>query len=83
MGRQGIDNTKKNKAQGINNPMSKAKTGRLYSIKQASEFLGLPVWCVRTLVWNGFPHLKIGHTFYLDRIDMDAWIEKQKRTISV
>lgn len=71
-------NTSPTKAQRIDNPMGK----RLYKIKEASAYLGLPVWSIRTLIWNGFPYLKIGHTQYLDIRDMDAFIDREKQTLT-
>jgi hypothetical protein len=72
MGMQDSVNKKENKAHRIPYPK------RLHTIKEASAYIGLPVWAIRTLIWNGFPHIKNGHTFYLDIKDMDDYIEQQK-----
>jgi len=53
---------------------------RLYTIKEASIYLGRPLWGVRTLIWNGkIPYIQDGRKYYLDVKDMDAYIEKEKR----
>ncbi len=59
---------------------------RLMTIKQASCFLGLSTWAIRERIWAGqlpvitFPG---GKKQYLDRIDLDGFIQRNKRTINV
>lgn len=61
--------------QGISNPVRK----RLYSIKDASVYLGRSVWAVREMLWAGkIPYVKDGKRILLDIQDMDNWIEKNK-----
>ncbi|HUV59422.1 MAG TPA: helix-turn-helix domain-containing protein [Desulfatiglandales bacterium] len=63
------------KAQGIYNPLTK----RLFDLKEASVYLGRPVFSVRTLIWKGvLPCVKDGRKLYLDIHDMDAYIEINK-----
>jgi excisionase family DNA binding protein len=65
------------KAQGIYNPPCK----RLFTLKEASEYLGRSVWGVRELVWSQvIPVVKQGgcRKMYLDINDLDAFIEKNK-----
>jgi len=63
------------KAQRICNPLSK----RLYDLKEAATYLGRPVFSVRTLIWKGaLPVLKDGRKLYLDIVDMDTYIERNK-----
>jgi excisionase family DNA binding protein len=53
--------------------------GRLLTLKQAAEYLGISHWTVRRLVWNGsLPHVPIGRLVQLDRADLDAWIDEKK-----
>jgi len=71
----------KNKAQGILNPSGP----RLLTIKQASKHLGLTVWAVRERIWAG--HIPVvrfpgGRKMYLDRSDIDNFIEKNKVVIT-
>ena len=63
------------KAQGIHNPLHK----RLYDLKEASVYLGRPVFSVRTLIWGGkLPYVKEGRKQYIDVMDMDKYIEANK-----
>lgn len=65
------------KAQGIHNPVRK----RLFTLKEAADYLGRSVWGVRELVWSQvIPVVKQGgcRKMYLDINDLDAFIEKNK-----
>ena len=63
------------KAQGTTYPLNK----RLYDLKEASIYLGRPVFSVRTLIWNGaLPFIKDGRKQYLDIFDMDKYIQQNK-----
>jgi len=67
------------KAHRINNPVSQAINKRLYSIKEASLYLGRSVWAVREMLWAGkIPYIKDGRRILLDIHDMESWIEKNK-----
>ena len=44
-----VENINKKRAQGITNPMCK----RLFTLKEASEYLARPVYGVRELIWAG------------------------------
>jgi len=77
------------KAQGISNPVSFATNTRaredtkpikrLYSIQEASIYLGRSVWGVREMLWAGkMPYVKDGRRILLDIKDMDNWIERNK-----
>ena len=66
------------KAQGIGNPLTK----RLFDLREASVYLGRPVFSVRGLIWNGaLPYVKDGRKQYLDVYDMDRYIEQNKETM--
>lgn len=66
------------RAQGISNPLNK----RLFDLKEAAIYLGRPVFSVRTLIWNGvLPYIKDGRKLYLDIVDMDTYIERNKETM--
>ena len=63
------------KAQRIGNPLTK----RLYDLKEASVYLGRPIFSVRTLIWNGaLPVIKDGRKLYLDIFDLNEYVEKNK-----
>jgi hypothetical protein len=69
-----IDKSSK-KAQRISNPLKK----RLFDLKEAAIYLGRPVFSVRTLIWNGaLPVIKDGRKLYLDVVDMNDYIERNK-----
>ncbi len=60
-------------------PKVPALTRRLYDLKAIAEYLGLPVYSVRGLIWNGsLPCVRIGRRQYLDIKDVDALIELNK-----
>jgi excisionase family DNA binding protein len=66
------------KAQGIHSPTVRAAK-RLYSIKEASIYLGRTVWAVREMIWAGkLPCIKDGRRILLDIRDMDDWVDKNK-----
>ena len=52
---------------------------RLYSINEASIYLGRSVWAIREMLWAGkLPFIKDGRRILLDIKDMEAWVEKNK-----
>ena len=66
------------KTQRIANPVGIPQK-RLYSIKEASVYLGRSEWAIREILWSGkIPYFKDGKRILLDINDMDAWIEKNK-----
>jgi len=65
----------KSKARRIGNPLKK----RLFTIKEAAEYLGRSVYSMRSLIWAGkLPIIRNGKKIWLCIHDMDAWIEKNK-----
>lgn len=66
------------KTQGIVNPLSR-QGKRLYSLKEASVYLGRSIWALREMLYDGkISFIKDGRRILLDINDMDSWIEKQK-----
>lgn len=56
---------------------------RLYSIKEASIYLGRSVWAVREMIWAGkMPYVKDGRRVLLDIRDMEVWVEQNKSRFS-
>ena len=52
---------------------------RLYSIKEAAEYLALSTWTVRELIWQGvLPHVRLGRRILIDIQDLDALITHHK-----
>ena len=65
------------KAQGIKSP-------RLLPLKDAAQWLGLTVWAMRERIWAGqIPVVQFpgGRKQYVDTKDLEAFIERNKRTI--
>jgi len=73
--------TGKKQAQGIASPQRK----RLFTLKEGAEYLARPVYSVRELIWKGrLPVCQEGERGkqYLDRYDLDQYIERTKRVMS-
>ncbi len=52
---------------------------RLYDIQAVADYLGIPPYSVRGLIWNGsLPCVRIGRRQYLDIRDVDRFIEQAK-----
>jgi len=65
------------------NPVERDIHKRLFTLKEAAEYLGRPVWGVRTLIWNGkLPYIQDKRKMYIDITDMDKYIEHEKVTIA-
>ncbi len=66
------------KTRGISNPPS-GPLKRLYSVPEASIYLGRTVCALREMIWAGkLPYIKDGRRILLDIYDMNAWVEKNK-----
>lgn len=65
------------KAEGISNPVSK----RLYTLKEAAEYLGRSEWSMRELIWAGeVPVVRKdgGRKIFVDVLDLMDFIAKHK-----
>ena len=52
---------------------------RLLSYEDASAYISLSYWSVRTLVTTGqVPHIRFGKRTLIDVQDLDKWIEQHK-----
>jgi len=66
------------KAQGMSYPLHK----RLFNLEEAAVYLGRPVFSVRGLIWRGaLPYVKDGRRQYIDIVDLEAYIERNKHTM--
>jgi len=77
MAKKTLTDTELKRAQGIHNPLGK----RLYTLKEAAEYLGRSEWGVRDLIWSQVIPVVKQHGSrkqYLDINDLDAFIEKNK-----
>lgn len=72
-----LTRTAKAKEQGICHPMRK----RLFTLREAAEYMGRSVWGMRELIWAGaIPTVKApaGRKIFLDVVDLDAYIDANK-----
>jgi excisionase family DNA binding protein len=54
-------------------------TKRLYSIKELVAYIGATEWFWRSQIWDGqLPYVQIGRKMFVDRDDVDAFIQKNK-----
>jgi len=77
MAKKTLTDNELTREQRICNPLCK----RLFTLKEAAEYLGRSVWGVRELIWSGqLPVVKQTgcRKMYLDRNDLDLFIEKNK-----
>ncbi len=69
------------KAHGIHNPLSK----RLYTLKEAAQYLGRSDWGMRDLIWKRLIPVVMnngGRKIFIDVRDLDAYVEKNKMVYS-
>lgn len=62
---------------GICNPYGK----RLYTLKEAAQYLGRTVWGVRELVWSGIIPVvrnQRGRKIFLDILDLEKYVSQNK-----
>ena len=54
---------------------------RLYTLKEASAYLGRSVWGVRELIWAGkIPVVRDGRRIFIDILDLEKFVESNKST---
>lgn len=52
---------------------------RWLTVEQAAEYAPCRVRTIRTLIWRGeLPRVRFGKRFLIDRLDLDAYLEKHK-----
>jgi excisionase family DNA binding protein len=52
---------------------------RLLSQQEAAHYLGISYWTVRDLVFRReIPFIKIGRRVLIDRLDLDAYLDRSK-----
>lgn len=57
-------------------------TKRLYSVKEAAEYLGHTIWGIRSLIWSKtMPVVQTGRKQYLDLYDLESFIDTNKSAI--
>jgi len=56
-----------------------APVPRLLSQQEAATYLGISYWTLRDLTFRGeVPHVKIGRRILVDRLDLDAYLDRAK-----
>jgi hypothetical protein len=54
-------------------------TKRLFAIRELAAEIGGTVWFWRSQIWDGqLPYVQIGKKMFVDKNDVDAFIEKNK-----
>ena len=52
---------------------------RLLSQQEAAAYLGISYWMLRDLTFRGeVSHVKIGRRILVDRLDLDAYLDRAK-----
>ena len=52
---------------------------RLVSQKEAASYLGVSYWTLRDLLFRGdIPHIRVKRRILVDRLDLEAYIQKNK-----
>ena len=52
---------------------------RLLSQREAAVYLGISYWMLRELNWSGaLPHVRINRRILIDRVDLDAYVQRTK-----
>lgn len=73
--------TRENLGEGTSDPRISKARSRLLGTKNAAEYLGISIWTLRDLIWNGeLPIVRFGRKQYLDIKDLNALVERNKTT---
>jgi excisionase family DNA binding protein len=78
MGRQTHTGSELQKMQRIYNPPCK----RLFTLKEAAEYMGRSEWGMRDLIWKGdIPIIRQSgcRKIFIDIVDLDEFIERNKK----
>jgi excisionase family DNA binding protein len=79
MAKQTLTDKGSAKAQGISNPLCK----RLYTLKEAADYLGRSVWGMRDLIWKQQIPVVMnngGRKIFIDVQDLEAYVSNHKST---
>ena len=78
MGTDGISHVKRQRlkeAHGTSHPLPK----RLYTLKEASLYLGRTLWGVREMVWAGkIPVVRDGKKLFIDINDLEMYVTRHE-----
>lgn len=68
-------------AKGISSPHGLEK--RLFTLEEAAFYMARSIYSIRTLIWAGqIPIVKNGKKQWIDRCDLETFIEKNKETVT-
>ena len=71
--------TGENLGEGTTDPRNPQLRGRLLGTKDAAEYLGVSIWTLRDLIWNGeLPIVRFGRKQYVDVKDLNALVDRNK-----
>ncbi|MGE0471004.1 MAG: helix-turn-helix domain-containing protein [Nitrospira sp.] len=60
-------------------PKASSVVPRLFSQREAATYLGISYWTLRDLTFRGeVPHVKIRRRILVDRLDLDAYLDRMK-----
>ncbi|NGZ95317.1 MAG: hypothetical protein CV089_04150 [Nitrospira sp. WS110] len=60
-------------------PKASPVVPRLFSQREAATYLGISYWTLRDLTFRGeVPHVKIRRRILVDRLDLDAYLDRMK-----
>ena len=60
-------------------PHPNAPAPRLLSQQEAAAYLGISYWTLRDLTFRGeLPHVRIRRRILIDRLDLDAYLDRVK-----
>lgn len=63
----------------VNNKMADSREVRLLPIPDAARYLGMTTYAMRHRIAEGrFPYVRMGKRIFLDRKDLDRFIEDSK-----
>ena len=77
MGKKAIKESERQMTQGTHNPKGK----RLYTLKEAAQYLGRSEWGMRDLIWKQFIPVVMntgGKKIFIDVVDLDEYINSNK-----
>jgi hypothetical protein len=56
-------------------------TPRMLTVRQSAIYIGGTVWAIRELIWSGAVPVIKRKGYLIDRMDLDAWIDRTKRKL--
>jgi excisionase family DNA binding protein len=54
---------------------------RMLTVKQAAAYISGTVWAIRELIWTGALPVIKRKGYLIDRVDLDDWITRTKKTL--